>query len=70
MVDKYSNYDELSCHEPKGIDYRIRCVSSSDIAILAIHGGKIEPGTTEIAEAVAKNQHSFYTFEGLKPTGN
>ncbi len=70
MVDKYSNYDELSNNEEKGKDYRIRCIVTSDIAIIAIHGGGIEPGTTEIAEAVAGSQYSFYTFEGLKPTGN
>lgn len=70
MVDQYSNYDELSRHEQKGIDYRIRCISTSDIAIIAIHGGGIEPGTTEIAEAVAGSTYSFYTFEGLKSTGN
>ena len=68
--DRYSNYAHLSRHEKKGIDYRIRCISSSDIAIIAPHGGGIEPGTTEIAEAVADKRYSFYTFEGLKSTGN
>ncbi len=70
MVDTYFNYDHLSCHERKGIDYRIRCVSNSDIIILAPHGGGIEPGTTEIAEAIADSQYSFYAFEGIKPRGN
>jgi phage replication-related protein YjqB (UPF0714/DUF867 family) len=37
---------------------------------MAIHGGGIEPGTTEIAEAVAGTEHTFYTFSGLKPRGN
>jgi phage replication-related protein YjqB (UPF0714/DUF867 family) len=37
---------------------------------MAIHGGGIEPGTTEIAEAVAGDRHTFYTFSGLKPQGN
>lgn len=40
------------------------------IALVAIHGGKIEPGTTEIAEAIAENRYSFYTFEGMKPSNN
>ncbi len=34
---------------------------------MAIHGGTIQPGTTEVAEALAGEQHGFYTFEGLKP---
>ena len=70
MVDKYPNYEELSRHEKKGIDYRIRCTSNSDITIIAPHGGGIEPGTTKIAKAIAGSKHSFYTFEGIKPTGN
>lgn len=37
---------------------------------MAPHGGGIEPGTTEIAEAVAGDVHTFYTFSGLKVRGN
>ena len=42
----------------------------SDVAVVAIHGGKIEPGTSELARAVARDDHPFYLFEGLKPQGN
>ncbi len=37
---------------------------------MAPHGGGIEPGTTEIADAVAGNIHGFYAFNGLKEQGN
>jgi phage replication-related protein YjqB (UPF0714/DUF867 family) len=37
---------------------------------MAIHGGGIEPGTTEIAEAIAGTHHAFYSFSGIKPAGN
>lgn len=37
---------------------------------MAPHGGKIEPGTTEIAETIAGDDHSFYTLEGIKADGN
>jgi phage replication-related protein YjqB (UPF0714/DUF867 family) len=37
---------------------------------MAPHGGGIEPGTTEIADAVAGDDHTFYTFSGLKTHGN
>jgi phage replication-related protein YjqB (UPF0714/DUF867 family) len=37
---------------------------------MAPHGGKIEPMTSEIAEAIAKDDYSFYSFEGLKTDGN
>lgn len=37
---------------------------------MAPHGGNIEPGCSEIADAVAAEDHSFYALEGLKPRGN
>ena len=71
MPDAYSCYEDLSRCQVRGEDYRIRLFrGSSGIAVMAIHGGGIEPGTTEIAEALAAGGHSFYTFSGLKPSGN
>ena len=40
------------------------------VLVVAPHGGKIEPTTTEIAEAIAGDDYSFYSFEGLKANGN
>lgn len=37
---------------------------------MAPHGGGIEPGTYEIADAVAGIEHSFYCFEGIKKSHN
>ena len=37
---------------------------------MAPHGGGIEPGTSEIAGAVARDVHSCYRFEGIKQRGN
>jgi phage replication-related protein YjqB (UPF0714/DUF867 family) len=42
----------------------------SEVAIVAIHGGKIEPGTSDIARGVARDDHPLYLFEGLMPRGN
>jgi phage replication-related protein YjqB (UPF0714/DUF867 family) len=67
----YRSFEELAANATDGIDYRIRERSGvSGIAVVAIHGGGIEPGTTEIAEAVAGGRHAFYTFSGIKPSGN
>jgi phage replication-related protein YjqB (UPF0714/DUF867 family) len=67
----YASYCALQVNETLGVDYRIRVRRGcSGIAVMAIHGGGIEPGTTEIAEAVAGDRHTFYTFSGLKPEGN
>jgi len=68
---KYRSYRELAAFEVEGVDFRIRRRrGSSELAIMAIHGGGIEPGTTEIADAVAGDRHSFYSFSGLKKSEN
>lgn len=70
-MDQYTCFESLKAHEIQDIDYRIRSrVGTSGIAVLSIHGGEIEPGTTRIADAVAGHDHSFYTFEGIKSSGN
>lgn len=57
--------------ETEGTDYRIQTRQGvSNILVMAPHGGDIEPGTSEIAEAVAGDAHSFYAFEGIKSEMN
>jgi phage replication-related protein YjqB (UPF0714/DUF867 family) len=71
MTNKYDNYNQLSRSEEINKDYRIQWrKGKTSTAIIAVHGGGIEPGTTEIADAIAENEHSFYTFEGIKPIDN
>jgi len=69
--DKYSNFTELASNEQEGRDYRrLMERRSSKIAIIAPHGGGIEPGTSEITKALAGNEFSLYCFEGCKPREN
>jgi phage replication-related protein YjqB (UPF0714/DUF867 family) len=71
MMDRYTTFKKLIQNERQNADYRIRWrLGNSGIAILSIHGGQIEPGTTRIADAIAGQEHSFYTFEGIKDAGN
>jgi phage replication-related protein YjqB (UPF0714/DUF867 family) len=71
VADKYANFAELSRSERPGIDFGIRLRQAQGaFAIVAPHGGGIEPGTSEIADAVAAEASSFYAFQGLKPSGN
>lgn len=66
MPDRYTSFVDLAANERPDIDYRIRVVDrGSEIGILAPHGGWIEPGTSEIAEAIAGSEFSFYVFESL-----
>lgn len=70
-TDKYLSFSKLSQHEREGKDFtRIAIPRDTGIAILAPHGGGIEPGTSEIAAALARDDLSFYAFEGLKPSGS
>ncbi len=68
--DKYKNFEELKLHEnPKHFQIHYR-KGSSDLAILAPHGGKIEKGTSEIANEIAGAEYAFYTFYGRRRNRN
>jgi phage replication-related protein YjqB (UPF0714/DUF867 family) len=67
----YRSFKELASRELEGQDYRIRIEQRDPrVLIMAPHGGRIEPTTTTIAEAIAETDYSFYAFEGLKIEGN
>lgn len=71
MSSPYRSFKELADQELEGQGYQIKMnLRDSPVLVMAPHGGKIEPGTTEIAEAIAGQDHSFYSFEGLKTDGN
>lgn len=70
-MDTYRNFQELAQHEEEGRDFRIEYRDlDAAIAVLAPHGGDIEPGTIDIAEALAGSEFTFYAFRGMKDTGN
>ena len=67
----HKSFRELANREVEGLDYRIRFeVREPRVLIMAPHGGRIEPATAEVAEAIAGMEYSFYSFEGLKADGN
>jgi phage replication-related protein YjqB (UPF0714/DUF867 family) len=71
MSDKYPDFDTLSANEIAGKAYRIAVRrAAARFALAAIHGGGIEAGTSELADAVAGDDLSFYSFEALKTSGN
>lgn len=71
MPDKYPDFATLSRHERAGVDFRISArQGKSQFAIVAIHGGGIEPGTSEIADALSAPDWSYYAFEASKSKGN
>ena len=67
----YPNFAVLAQHEEEGFDYRILHRNGfSGVLVMAPHGGGIEPGTGDIADALAGSAHAFYCFKGLKKRGN
>jgi len=70
-MDTYANFSELKRSEKEHEDYVIHHRNTqSQTAIMAPHGGGIEPGTIDIADAIAGCDHTFYAFKGIKKTGN
>lgn len=71
MADIYSSFRELCRYEAAGRSFEIVSRNEgSPVAIIAPHGGTIERGTTELAEAIAADDWGFYSFSGLKKRGN
>jgi len=72
MADLYANFKELAAANKEGVDYRITVKDRGlQKVAIAIHGGAIEGGTSELAKAFAEDTHSsLYLFEGTKSSGN
>jgi phage replication-related protein YjqB (UPF0714/DUF867 family) len=67
----YKSFAELGIFEQEGISYqRIVKKQRSAFAIIAPHGGGIEPGTSEMAKAIAGTEFSYYIFDGIRREGN
>ena len=70
MHDVYADFAALRAAEPADAFSISLCDRGSHVAVAAPHGGGIEPGTSEIALAIAGTDLSYYLFEGQKRTGN
>jgi len=71
LMTEYPNFVALKQAEREGVDFGIVCrPRRSPVAVIAPHGGEIEPGTSVIAAAIAGDEFNLYCFEGHKATGN
>jgi phage replication-related protein YjqB (UPF0714/DUF867 family) len=71
MTSPYKNFEELTQQEVEDKDYQISVrLRDERVLVMAPHGGKIEPTTSMVAEAIAGENYSYYSFEGLKSEGN
>jgi len=70
MADKYSTFSELVRSE-QAEAFRVEIQDAkSRVAVIAPHGGGIEPGTSEVSRAIARHNFSLYLFEGMKRQAN
>lgn len=67
-MDRYKNFTTLMTGES---EFHIDCCDRrSIITILAPHGGRIEPHTSEIARLIAADDCNCYCFNGVKTGSN
>ncbi len=65
--DRYASFAELAAATKEGEDWRVvERDGRTDLLVLAPHGGGIEAGTSELAVAVAGDDHALYVFEALR----
>ena len=68
MADRYHNFEELSGHEH---EFQVTVLDrGSDVTIVAPHGGRIEPNTSDIAALIAGDLYNLFCFNGLKDGDN
>lgn len=69
MPDLYKSMTELARFEKEFLfETQDRL---SDVLVTAIHGGGIEPGTSELAQCIAEQSNAnYFSFKGLKPKNN
>lgn len=71
MPDKYGSFRELVGGElPDAFEITERYGAMRHVSIIAPHGGKIEPGTSQIARAISGDLFNLYCFDGRKPRYN
>ncbi|WRW34259.1 glycerophosphoryl diester phosphodiesterase [Staphylococcus phage CF7] len=72
MADTYKSMTELMQNTIEGQDWDIEIYDTdSDIISMAVHGGGIEIGTTELAKLVAeKGEYNFFSFTAKLPSNN
>lgn len=72
MADIYNSMTELMQKTTEGLDWDIETYDTdSDIISMAVHGGGIEIGTTELAKVIAeKGGYNYFSFIAKLPSNN
>ena len=60
MVERYRDLAHVVLRNARGVDYEIQFYArSSELTVVAIHGGGIEPLTGELAHAIASEDYNL-----------
>lgn len=70
MADRYNNFSDLHASEGAQAYRLVSLPRGTEFAVIAPHGGAIEPGTSELARAIAGTELTMYLFEGRLKKGN
>lgn len=73
MADKFANFAELSAAYVEGTDFTVKYEKKGkNFAVIAIHGGGIEVGSSELLYAIqaARPNWSWYEFNARLSSGN
>jgi phage replication-related protein YjqB (UPF0714/DUF867 family) len=63
----FNSFAELVMNCELNADYRIQVLDrGAKTTIICIHGGAIEPLTSELATAIAGDEHNLYDLQGLR----
>lgn len=68
----FSGFADLQRNNRRGRDFEILISRrpTSQVAVIAPHGGRIEEGTSEIARAIAGEDFNLYLLEGIRRSRN
>jgi len=63
--NEFKDYESLAEKFIEFVDYEINVLDvHSSLSVIAPHGGKIEPGTSELSKYIALDEYNFYSFTG------
>lgn len=71
--DKYATMTQLMSLTTEGTDWKIETnkVTNANTLVSAIHGGGIEPGSSELAKLTSEiSGQNYYSFMGIRSSGN
>lgn len=67
MIKPFNSFSELVLNCELNLDYRVQVTDrGAKVTIISIHGGAIEPLTTELAAVIAGAEYNLYDLAGLR----